>query len=52
MTLLLEGGYEKIKNDYIRLVTGGVLLAALIYLFPPIYGEGYDTIKLLLQGKN
>ncbi len=52
MTLLLEGGYEKIKNDYIRLVTGGVLLAALIYLFPPFYGEGYDTIKLLLQGKN
>jgi len=52
MTLLLEGGYEKIKNDYIRLVTGGVLLAALIYFFPPFYGEGYDTIKLLLQGKN
>ncbi len=51
MTLLLEGGYEKIRNNYVRLATGGMILAALIYLFPPFYGEGYDTIMLLLQGK-
>ncbi len=50
MTLFLEGSYEKLKNTYIRLAVGGVVLGGMIYLFPPFYGEGYDTIMLLLQG--
>jgi CIC family chloride channel protein len=50
MTLFLEGSYEKIRNIYFRLVLGGVILGLLIYLFPPFYGEGYDTIMSLLQG--
>ena len=50
MTLFLEGSYEKIKNTYIRLIMGGIVLGGLIYLFPPFYGEGYDTIMSLLQG--
>src|SRR5664279_6160720 len=31
---------------------GGIILGGLIYLFPPFYGEGYDTIMLLLQGNS
>jgi CIC family chloride channel protein len=50
MTLFIEGSYEKVKNIYIRLAIGGVVLGGLIYLFPPFYGEGYDTIMALLQG--
>jgi chloride channel protein, CIC family len=50
MTLFLEGSYFKINNAYLRLVLGGIVLGGLIYLFPPLYGEGYDTIMLLLQG--
>lgn len=50
MTLKLESGYEKIKNDYIRLGIGGLVLGLLIYFFPPFFGEGYDTIMALLQG--
>jgi chloride channel protein, CIC family len=50
MTLFLEGSYEKIKNIYFRLILGGIILGGLIYLFPPLYGEGYDTIMALLQG--
>ena len=30
---------------------GGVTLSVLIFLFPPMYGEGYDTISELLNGK-
>ncbi len=52
MTLFLEGNYEKIKNIYLRLILGGIVLGGLLYLFPPFYGEGYDTIMLLLQGKS
>jgi len=50
MTLFLEGSYEKIKNTYLRLILGGIVLGGMIYLFPPFYGEGYDTIMSLLQG--
>ena len=27
------------------------MLSILIFLFPPLYGEGYDTISLLLNGE-
>jgi len=50
MTLFLEGSYNKINNSYIRLILGGIVLGCLIYLFPPFFGEGYDTIMSLLQG--
>lgn len=50
MTLFFEGLYEKIRNIYVRLLAGGIVLGILIFLFPPFYGEGYDTIMALLQG--
>ncbi len=52
MTLYLEGRYEKISNSYIRLVIGGTVLGFLIYLFPPFFGEGYESILELLQGNS
>ncbi len=52
MTLFLEGSYNKINNSYLRLILGGTILGGLIYLFPPFYGEGYDTIMSLLQGNS
>jgi CIC family chloride channel protein len=50
LTLFIEGKFEKIKNSWARLITGGLILGFLIFLFPPFYGEGYDTIMLLLKG--
>ncbi len=52
MTLFLEGSYDKIKNSYLKITLGGIVLGCLIYLFPPFYGEGYDTIMSLLQGNS
>jgi CIC family chloride channel protein len=52
MTLFLEGSYNKITNAYLKLILGGIVLGGLIYLFPPFYGEGYDTIMSLLQGNS
>ena len=31
-------------------VTVGVLLGGLVFLFPTLYGEGYNTVELLLRG--
>src|SRR5690606_13053108 len=50
ITYKVETGLAKLKNDYGRALIGGVCLGLIIFIFPPIYGEGYDSIKLLLSG--
>ena len=46
----VEGVFGKLKGPYQKLALGGIMLSILIFLFPPLYGEGYDTIELLLNG--
>ena len=46
----VEGIFRKYNNPYIKLLIGGSLLSVLIFLFPSLYGEGYDTIHMLLNG--
>lgn len=47
----LEDIFRKYTNPYIKLLIGGSMLSILIYLFPSLYGEGYDLIDLLLNGE-
>lgn len=35
-----------------KFTLGASMLSILIFLFPPLYGEGYNTISLLLKGIN
>ncbi len=46
----IEGIFRKYSNPYIKLLIGGSMLSVLIFLFPSLYGEGYDTIHMLLNG--
>nr|WP_321373348.1 chloride channel protein [uncultured Bacteroides sp.] len=46
----IESVFGKLGGPYQKLVFGGAMLSILIFLFPPLYGEGYDTINLLLKG--
>jgi len=46
----IEGLFRKMKKTYTKLAVGGIVLSLLIFLFPPLYGEGYDTIVALLNG--
>ena len=46
-----ENIFRKYSNPYTKLLIGGTTLSILIFIFPPLYGEGYDTINLLLDGK-
>lgn len=50
-TYKIESLITKVKNVIGRAVVGGILLGMIIFVFPPIYGEGYNTIKLLLAGR-
>lgn len=47
--LVIEQQYAKVKNTYIKWLIGGSILSILIFLFPPLYGEGYTTITALLE---
>lgn len=46
----IENIFRRYSNPYVKFVIGGAMLSILIFLFPPLYGEGYDTISLLLNG--
>ena len=48
----LEDFFRRYKNPYIKFVIGGIALSLLIFLFPSLYGEGYETIELLLNGNS
>ncbi len=46
----MENIFGKIRHIWLKVLTGGTLLALLIFLFPPLFGEGYGAISNLLNG--
>ena len=47
-----EDGYARLsKHPYLKLALGGLVLSTLILLFPSLYGEGYDTLAVFIEGK-
>ncbi|MCI0751326.1 MAG: chloride channel protein [Flammeovirgaceae bacterium] len=47
----IERRIEPIKNPLIKIALGGFILSILLILFPTLFGEGYESIKLLSQLK-
>ncbi|MCR4959152.1 MAG: chloride channel protein [Prevotella sp.] len=48
-----EGLFARLKDyPYVKLMIGGLLLSLLIFLFPSLFGEGYSSIDLLLNGRS
>ncbi|WP_343848287.1 chloride channel protein [Algoriphagus jejuensis] len=47
-------GTEKIMDDigdqWMRTMYGGALIGVMVFFFPPIYGEGYSTLNILIDG--
>lgn len=50
MMFAMEGVFGRLKHIKYKIPMGGVILAGLIFLFPPLYGEGYEAINHLLEG--
>lgn len=47
-----EDMFARFKDKpYVKLIIGGSILSTLIFLFPSLYGEGYHSINLLLNGR-
>ena len=51
MTLLVEGNLKRVNQKWARWLLGGLLLGLLIYIFPALYGEGYEFIFELVNGE-
>jgi len=46
--LFITSKFQRIKNWKARVLSGGILLGVLIWIFPPLYGEGYDVLNTLI----
>ena len=47
-----ENGFAKLSSrPYIKLIVGGLILSSLIFLFPSLYGEGYSSLRIFIEGK-
>ena len=49
-TLSMEDRLGRIRNPWIKWALSAFSLGSLIFLFPPLYGEGYDFLAPLLNG--
>ena len=49
VTLKMEDKIKSISNQYKRWAISAGALGVLIFLFPPLYGEGYDSLTALLN---
>lgn len=49
MNLRIEKWITGFQNNFKRILIGGALLGLLIYVFPPLYGEGYTSLAALLN---
>ncbi len=47
---MMESMFKKVRQQWMRIVAGGALIASLVFVFPPLYGEGYGAINHLLDG--
>ena len=45
----MEGIFRKLEKPWKKILLGGIVLSLLIFLLPPLYGEGYDSINSLLN---
>jgi len=50
INIAVESRFDKVQNPYKKLLIGGLLLGVLIFIFPPLFGEGYLAMKSVLSG--
>lgn len=45
-----EDIFQHFKSPYTKWLVGGAILSILIFLFPILYGEGYEVIEVIING--
>ena len=49
-TLAMEDRLGRLKNPFVKWALSAFMLGVLIFLFPPLHGEGYNFLAPLLNG--
>lgn len=44
--------FKTFKSKFSKILVGGLILSAILFLVPQIYGEGYSTVNELLAGNH
>lgn len=52
MVMRVEKRFSRVTNLYKKWIIGSLALGVLIFVFPPLYGEGYEVLHALLEGKS
>lgn len=47
----IEKRFKQTRSPYKKWIVGTIILGALIFVFPPLFGEGYDVLQALLDGR-
>lgn len=47
-----ESLMEQLDSQLLRILYGGAVLGIIVFFLPPIYGEGYDTLNILIEGNS
>ncbi|WP_372649759.1 chloride channel protein [Draconibacterium sp.] len=50
-TMFLEKRFGTINNWFVRVLIGAVTLGILIFIFPPLWGEGYTSINSVFNNQ-
>jgi len=50
-TFLIEDLMGKLKRRSDKVLVGGIAVGVIIYIFPSIYGEGYEFLRQLISGE-
>ncbi len=49
--IFIESRIGKIKRPLNKLLIGGITVSTLIFILPPLYGEGYEVLTAILNGR-
>src|ERR1035437_1029558 len=50
ISVFVEGLFKSKKKPYLKAIIGGIVLGVMIFILPPLYGEGYYSVENLLGG--
>ena len=48
--MYVESLVKRIKNSYTKLIFGGITLGLMVFIFPSLWGEGYESINKIFIG--
>lgn len=49
--MYVESKVKRIKNNLVKVLIGGIAMGILVFVFPTLWGEGYESINKIFNGE-